>query len=242
MFDEIMQKIPIFIGRKPHQWLPMEVLLSSIKRRTQAELEFHELKYLPLNLKSKKGANFTLYRFSIPQMMGWKGRAIYLDSEFLVFGDILELYNAEMNQHGVLAQPVGKDSSSGHYTDAMLLDTEKLQDWKLNEFCEKINLNPSFYNDILWASEKSMIGKDFGDFPESWNPQDKWNASTKLLQFKEVAAQPWKNSSNPFSSLFLRELKKSIECGDLPLDAVQNEIRHGLIYPQILDEMKKNIY
>lgn len=234
-----MQKIPLFIGRKPHQWLPMELLLVSIKRRSSLPIEFHELKHIPINIQTKQGSFFSFFRFLVPQKMGWKGKAIYLDPEGIVLGDIKELFELPMHQHAVLAKKVGKDTKSGHYTDVMLLDTEKLKHWQIEEWSEKINQNPSLYNEFLWGTTESPIARDFGDLPEVWNSQDQLDASTKLIQFKDITKQPWKNSLSPHSELFLKELKWAIQQGEIPLDAIESEMRHGLIYPQILEDLQK---
>ena len=129
-----MDKVRVFIGTEPNQWLPKEVLRWSIRRRTTCELEFRELKHIPLNLKTHNA--YAFYRFSVPEMCAYGGRAIYLDPDIVMLADIEGLYHLDMQGHGALARKRGLEADAGYHTGVMLLDTEKLQHWKLSD-CAK---------------------------------------------------------------------------------------------------------
>lgn len=230
--------IKIYIGTEPNQWLPTEVLRWSIKSRTQAPVEFHELKHISLNLKNRMYTGFSFYRFAIPEATHYQGRAIYLDADIVVLDDIKNLFDLDMKQKGALARKLHSEQENGRYTSVMLLDTEKLKHWKLNDWVEKINANPQLYDETLWVTSKGLNAQDFGDLPDEWNHLDQADAKTKIIHYTNVPMQPWKRSGHPYGSIFLKELKAAIENDEIPLDAVELEIKHGHIYPDILKDMK----
>lgn len=235
-----MNELRIFLGKKPHQWLPMEVLRSSIESRTSASIKFIELQYVPFTLKSKSGSIAAFYRFAIPELCNYEGRALYLDADSLVLTDINELFEWEMGMHGALARKLNPSRSFGYYTSVMLLDNSRLKHWNLTEWAKKIDSDPSLYKETLWAEEKGLNAGDFGTLPDVWNDSENFSQETKILGFRNVTTQPWKQPDHPFGKLFLRELKNAITTGSVPLDAVESEIRHGLIYPKILDDLRLN--
>jgi len=234
-----MDTIRVFIGTEPNQWLPKEVLRWSIKRRTAAQVEFHELKYIPLNLKIKKYGGFAFYRFSIPEMCQYEGRAIYLDADTMLLADIQELYQLEMGEHGALACRRSAENEGGRYTGVMLLNAAKLKHWKLSDWVEAVNKNPALYNETLWATPEGLNGRDFGDLPDTWNQLDRCDETTKIMHYTDIPRKPWKNPEHPFGSLFLKELKSAVENEEIPLDAIEHEIRYGHIYPNILNDMNQ---
>lgn len=78
-------KISIFIGADTSEWLPMQVLMFSIKRHCPGTVEFFEVNnalvpqvmdpcYLPFT-------NFSFGRFIIPKLKKYTVKAIYLDSD-----------------------------------------------------------------------------------------------------------------------------------------------------------------
>lgn len=234
-----MSTIRIFIGTEPKQWLPTEVLRWSIQSRTNAPVEFQELKHIPLYLKSEMYTGFSFYRFSIPETCSYQGRAIYLDADIVVLDDIQKLFSMDMGEHGALARPIKPGTKEGRYTSVMLLDNEKLTHWKIKNWVDQINLNPSLYNDTLWVSPKGLNFNDFGDLPSYWNDLDHYDQQTKILHYTHVPIQPWKKADHPFGHIFFKELKAAIEEEEIPIDAIEREIRQGHLYPDLLKDLEK---
>lgn len=234
-----MNPIRIFIGTEPKQWLPTEVLRWSIQRRTSAPVDFQELKHIPLNLKGEMYTGFSFYRFSIPEICAYKGRAIYLDADIVVLDDIQNLIDYDMKEHAALARPVKQETEGGRYTSVMLLDNEKLKHWKISDWVEKINKNPNLYNDTLWASPQGLNAADFGDLPPFWNDLDHYDENTKIIHYTNVPMQPWKRAGHPYGNVFLKELKSAIDEDEIPTDAIEREIRQGHLYPELLQDLEK---
>jgi len=92
-----MKPIPVFVGYDPREAIAYHVCCNSIIRNASAPVAIVPV---ALNLFSDyqethtDGSNHFIYtRFLVPWLMGWKGRAIFIDGDMIVRGDIIELYN-----------------------------------------------------------------------------------------------------------------------------------------------------
>lgn len=219
--------IKIFLGTETGQWLPSEVLKSSIRRRTKASIEFYETRIFPLHIKSRVNVGLSLYRFYIPESLGFTGRAIYMDTQALCLGDMEKLFKLELNGKGALARPIDT-SHTARYTNVMLLDCELLKDWKIKEWIKLMDKDPALQREYTGVTSKSSVSKDFGDLPVEWNaihlnefPEG------KLLFFNDPSSQPWLDKEHPQHKLYMDELNFAKEQGFIPNDALENEIQQG---------------
>lgn len=227
------------MGTEPKQWLASEVLRYSILKRTKADLDFQELKYLPIKLNIPMYTGFSIYRYAIPELCNFQGKAIYLDADIVVASDLLDLWN--LSGKPALARSMRQgEAEAGRYTSVMLLDCEKLTHWKLGEWIEKINQENSLYGKTMQALPGGLGTEDFGDLPEYFNHLDYFDETTKLIHYTHVPSQPWKAPGHPHARIFLDELKSAIEEDEIPLDAVMREISYGHIYPTILEDIQLN--
>lgn len=233
------EPIKVFVGTEPKQWLPSEVLRYSIARRTKAPFEFQELKYLPIKLDIPMYTGFSIFRYSIPELCGYKGKAIYLDADIVVTSDLLDLWNYPTDTHGALSRSMHPgDPLAGRYTSVMLLDCEKLTHWKLNTWVEQINKDHTLYAKTMQALPEGLATADFGDLPDYFNHLDYFDSNTKLIHYTHVPSQPWKAPGHKFANVFLDELRSAIEEDEIPLDAIQREISYGHINPTIIQELR----
>src|SRR5438128_1544773 len=133
------EELRVFVGTEPKQWLSAELLRYSIARRTSMTLDFQELKFLPLKDSVKLFNGFYIHRFAVPELCGYQGRAIYLDANTIVLDDLLHLLHFDMKGAKALARPVLEGCpEAGRYSSVMLMDTEKLTSWKLDEWIPKM--------------------------------------------------------------------------------------------------------
>jgi|694.fasta_scaffold10538_10 lipopolysaccharide biosynthesis glycosyltransferase len=225
--------IRIFIGTEPAQWLPTEVLKHSITRHSQAEYEFKELKNIPLKLQVKMYTGFSFYRFSIPETCNFEGRAIYLDADIVALGDLKELNEMDMGDHGVLARP---HKNKGYFTSVMLMDCAKLKNWKVHQWVTLINAGITSYDMIMGAMPTSLNHKDFGPLDPIWNDLDHFDEKTKVIHYTHVPSQPWKVPGHPYAKAYLHEMKVALEDKIISPEDVQKEIDAGHIYPTILQD------
>lgn len=237
--DNLEETINVYVGTEPNQWLASEVLRYSIERRTKATLNFQELKYLPIKLDLPMYTGFSIYRYSIPELCHYQGKAIYLDADIVVTSDLLELWNYPTGNHGVLARSMHPgEPLAGRFTSVMLMDCEKLTHWKLNDWVEQINEDHTLYGKTMQALPGGLGTPDFGDLPDYFNHLDHFDENTKLIHYTHVPSQPWKAPGHKFARVFLDELKSAIAEDEIPLDAVQREVAYGHIYPSLLKDLQ----
>lgn len=93
-----MKPIPVFVGYDPREAIAYHVCCNSIIRNASAPVAIVPV---ALNLFSEykethtDGSNNFIYtRFLVPWLMGWSGKAIFIDGDMIVRGDIIELYES----------------------------------------------------------------------------------------------------------------------------------------------------
>jgi lipopolysaccharide biosynthesis glycosyltransferase len=92
-----MKAIPVFVGYDPREAIAYHVCVNSIIRNASQPVAIVPL---ALNLLGEyeethtDGSNHFIYsRFLVPYLMNWSGRAIFIDGDMVVRGDIVELYD-----------------------------------------------------------------------------------------------------------------------------------------------------
>lgn len=128
------EAVPIFIGASDHECdrIQEKILVYTLQKNTERKLNIHFLRasdFQGVNA-SGWGTPFTCLRYAIPKLMGFKGKAIYMDMDMINFRDIGELYDIDL-----LGKPFGMvwdakqnagEKGIGNYCDSlMLIDCEK---------------------------------------------------------------------------------------------------------------------
>ena len=100
-----MKPIPVFVGYDPREAIAYHVCANSIIRNASAPVAIIPV---ALNLftdyKETHGDNsnhFVYTRFLVPYLMDFRGRAIFIDGDMVVRGDVIELYESLQTAHDV---------------------------------------------------------------------------------------------------------------------------------------------
>ena len=196
------EPVRIFIGTEPAQHRAERVLLWSILKQCDARRRYEI--YLMKDLKGFDRAlwktGFTAYRYGIPEMAGFNGRAIYNDVDQIYLADPAKLHDLDMQEKGVLAV-------ESRDTSVMLMDCGLLDGvWNI----DTLNTEPQakIHTPMLKrVRAKSLIG----DLPGCWNSRDhEYEKETScLLHYTILHTQPWqpfpaelRYHENPLSSLW----------------------------------------
>ena len=126
---------------------------------------------------------FSVFRWAIPHVCNWTGKAIYQDVDQIWRDDIANLWNQ--------AVPNGKAilSKSDNHSCVMLMDCEKLKDRVMN--FEKMRRMHGGYSLI-----RKSLAPYMARFVGNWNCLDGENYSTlfdadiKVIHFTKVETQP----------------------------------------------------
>jgi hypothetical protein len=221
--------LKFYIGTESAQRLPTLVLRYSITRRASVPVEFFEMQDLKLGLESQMFTGFSIYRFHVPFLCGYKGRAISMDADIVCQADIAELYNLPMTS-GAMARV-----KTGFATSVMLLDCEKLTHWDVAKWAPQLQKR-HIYQCTMWGRPKGLSTPDLTPLDPMWNQPDDFPPGTKQIHYTNIARQPWKNPGHTHAGIFLRELKHAIENGAIAKEIVLEEEAKGHVYVGLLKD------
>lgn len=228
----------IYIGTEDNQFVAQQVLAYSIE--TQASVPVAVIptyaQQLQFDMSKLGGTKFGLVRFNVPHLAGYRGRAIYLDADQLVFADIKDLFDSLDSTHAIacVQQPRGTYNDQplepGNYSSVMVLNCARLADWNPATLFNQILPNDAppvpgkiHYKDFiqLQAVDQSRIQP----LDAHWNQFNEVTPETKLVHFSHVSTQPWKNPKHPLAPLWTQWLRRAIKAGYLSRWQVFTEIR-----------------
>lgn len=138
--------------------------------------------------------SFLSLRRAVPQMMGYRGRALVIDPDVFAVGDVWELLDRDMGDKAILCRRmikrVGGKPQEAWSTSVMLLDCARLQHWRWDEEIAEIFSGQRMLGEYLSLMDEPP--ENIGLFEEHWNHMDTLNAETELLHNSGINTQPWK--------------------------------------------------
>lgn len=236
------------MGTDESQRIPTKVLEYSIRKFATCEVELHQMEDLsipvPKEPENRPKTRFSFYRFMIPKLAGYSGRAVYMDADMQVFSDVSELLERPMN--GKYVQCSFQDSfpeawtgnphfSHGRQLSVLVLDCNKL-DWVIEKIVAGLDRGDYTYKELkedlcIMAPEK--IGDDL---PAEWNHLEMHEAGkTKLTHYTVIATQPWKNPKNPLIDIWLKDFEECVALGLIGWSEISDAIEKGFIAPYLGD-------
>lgn len=238
--DGVGEKVRVFVGTEPKTEIARKVLECGIRRRASCEVTFvpmigPEWEYDRTGLSV--GTGFSLRRWMIPAYCGWQGRAVYLDADQVVYGDVWELWSwpdrdpAPGRAAWMTWQP-SKFSAEPHpNSSVMVID------------CAAARAQPFFHIDRLLAHLREDPGRrryvsvmypDWmtpppGRLPVEWNHLNVYEEGrTKLLHYTREPDQPWYRPDHPLAYRWMLEFQAALTLGCLTADEVREAVaRYG---------------
>lgn len=233
--------IRVFCGGDRSQQLPYRVLAHSMRRQTSRPLQIQAIDNaiapLPDDPRHAPYTEFSFARFAIPALCGHAGRAIYMDSDMLLFADIGELWDTPM--HGAkIAIEIGSRNQAdrGKHAAVMLLDCAALP-WDVGQIVAGLGRDYD-YNALMAIDPLLETGQMRELIASGWNDLDHYRAGhTRNLHYTEIRTQPWVYAAHPHGQLWIDELTRMLEAGALHADDVLEEIRLGHARPSLLTQL-----
>jgi len=161
-----------FIGVDPRDAVSFNVLQWSIIRRASGPVSITPLVLPQLPIKRKGLTHFTFSRYLVPQLCGYRGKALFLDSDMLCLADIAELFSFEFRGEAVA---VVKSKERFEWPSLMLFNCEECRGLTRDYIDDTAN-NPATF---AWAQEIAAL-------PQEWNHcvgYDEPNPDAKLVHF-----------------------------------------------------------
>lgn len=129
---------------------------------------------------------FSGFRWAVPAACGYKGRAIYMDSDVIVMADIAELWTQNMNGHAVLAKHGGRLCVS-------LWDCAAAKKFLLPiDILRSNSQSHKMMQNLTRQNPRNFMGTFEGD----WNcldgegHQDLHDGIVKAIHYTEMSCQP----------------------------------------------------
>jgi hypothetical protein len=234
----IESPIRVFVGAAPPQMLTVKVLEYSIRKHASMSVDVFPLFQAPLQYPMPKDpANrprtpFSFQRFVIPSLKGFRGRAIYVDSDMQVFRDIRELWTLPFDGADLLAAREPGDTGRRPQFSVMLLDCERLR-WNLTEIVARLDSGDLDYEKLMYRM--AVAARIDAAIDPHWNSLERYeDGKTALLHYTDMNTQPWLSRANKLNYLWTRDLLEAIERGVITRDYVAAEVAAGHVRPSLL--------
>ncbi|MEX2631601.1 MAG: hypothetical protein WD341_16825 [Tistlia sp.] len=236
--DDPGGRVRVFVGTDENQVLAYQVLAASIRRHAGRAVEITPLDVLEVPeprdpaLRSRTG--FTFHRFAIPAHCGYRGRAIYLDADMLVFSDIGELWRWPMpGPLGVLG--TAQETARGRLARyaVLLMDCARL-DWDVEALIADLEAGRYSYEKLVYELGFVPDEKKGESLPRRWNSLERYQpGETALLHYTDMPRQPWVYPYNRNGGLWYAALREALEAGEIAEATVAQEINAGHVSPDL---------
>jgi hypothetical protein len=237
--------VRVYVGSQEAQMVPVKVLEHSIRKRTDLPVEVFPLHHAgiefptPRDVRNRPRTPFSFQRFFIPQLAGYRGRAIYLDSDMQVFRDIRELWSLPFDGADLLAAWELAESSRRPQFSVMLLNCEALR-WNLNEIVGALDRGELTYETLMYEMKVARNIRTAID--PIWNSLERYEpGKTSLLHYTDMTRQPWVSRDNSLGFLWVRELIEAVERGALGRELVEAHVREGHLRPSLLYQLDHRV-
>lgn len=241
--DAITEPVRVFVGASEAETLPLKVLEHTVSETSHRPVVFYPMMGLscpvPRRRRDQPGTNFSLYRFMVPELAGFRGRAIYMDSDMLVFRDIGELWDRPFNGSKIMAVP---DGAGGRVKPSvMVLDCGRL-DWRIGEIVRDIDRGLFTYDELMYELCIVRPEEIRADLDPGWNSFDEYvPGTTALLHYTVMHTQPWISTRHRQLDLWMVALMRAVRAGRVSPDLVREQAEKGFVRPSLVYQVEHGI-
>lgn len=163
--------IRVFIGYDPRQPVAFNVAAQSVWNHASEPVAVTRLNLATLPITRRGLTEFTYSRFLVPWLCEYQGKAIFMDADVLLRGDV-----AELAKHDEAVSVVMHQKQKYERPSVMAFNCAKCQTLTP----EYVETSPNLFS-LSWASE-------VGELPPEWNHlvgYDQRSAHAKLVHFTQ---------------------------------------------------------
>jgi lipopolysaccharide biosynthesis glycosyltransferase len=249
-------KVRVYVGADRSQALAVSVLEHSIKRHASLEVELIPMLDVPIRQpkdpKNSSRTGFSFSRFCIPKLAGYKGKAIYLDADMLVFKDIRPLWEIPFDGAKVIIQrevkheeetvkKEGAPTRRRKQCSVMLLDCERL-DWDIDRIIDGLDDGRYDYETLLYDLAILDDREIKWGIPFEWNSLEYYDETTSLIHYTDMYTQPWVSCKNKNGHLWLNEVRLMLQRGILKTEEIEEEVKLGYLRPSLVKDLTYGPY
>jgi Glycosyl transferase family 8 len=243
--------IKVFIGSGEASLVERKVAIYSLRKHTRRNLDIHVcngthnaielndeepvLAPMSLRVKYRNITEFSLYRFLIPELCGYSGKAIYIDSDTVCLSDIGQLFDTTLDGNDFLAKPDAYHGEQLWGLSVMLIDCERCR-FDLEQTIDEIDAGLYSLSDFSCMSPRFLAKHAYtiGRLDPAWNVFDHFDNETKLIHYTNLDTQPWKYPNHPYGELWFKYFEEALTEGyvttqDLELSMIRSYVRRDLL-------------
>jgi Glycosyl transferase family 8 len=237
--------VRIYVGSQDAQMLAVKVLEYSIRKHASLTVEVFPLHLaniefpMPRDVKNRPRTPFSFQRFYIPELAGFHGRAIYVDSDMQVFQDIRSLWTIPFEDADLLAAREAGDAGRKPQFSVMLLNCDELR-WNLVDIVAALDRGDLTYETLMY--EMAVARKVRAGIDARWNSLETYReGETALLHYTDMHLQPWISRENKHGYLWIRDLIEAVDRGAISRAEVESHVAQGYVRPTVLYQLDHRV-
>lgn len=237
--------VKVFVASTEAEMLPVKVLDFSIRKHASISVEVKPIYQtgieipLPKDHENLPRTPFSFQRFVIPEVVGYKGRAIYLDADMQVFKDIRSLWTRPFNGAEIFAVQEPEESGRRPQFSVMALNCDLLK-WKVREIVDDLDKGALTYAQLMY--EMTVAKTIDRCIDPAWNSLERYaEGKTALLHYTDMHTQPWVSQINPLGYLWVGDLFEAIDMGVITEGYVKECVEKGFVRPSLLYQVEHRI-
>lgn len=189
------ETVRVFVGTDPRMGAAENVLEYTLRSHSKRQIEIHWMRAgdpgFAWNIGRPPGqpytrpgwaTDFTCFRWAVPALAGYQGRAIYLDVDMAVFADIGQVLDWDLGMYAY--------GRAGGRFDVMVFDCEH-ERWRSPHFPSLFDLQNT---DNYWTmSSLAAKAPPAATLPKEWDEVTRTRPGiTKLRHWTNMRTQPWR--------------------------------------------------
>ena len=233
--------IRVFIGTDDSQKLGAKVLEYSIKKHCPIPVVCDTMDNVqvrrPKEPRNQSRTEFSFNRFAIPELAGFKGRAVYLDADMQVFRNFQELWDIPFGGARVL-YAASSSSSRPKQFSVLLLNCEELN-WDVEEIVTSLDEDTYDYDGLM--NELCIEPPELVQprIPPEWNSLEEYERGrTALIHYTDMLTQPWVSTKNPNCDVWVEYLKDAVKAGFITFDEIEEAVARGYVRPSLPRQLR----
>lgn len=242
---DVPSPVRVFVGGTEEQLVATRVLEHSIRHHATMSVEVFPLHRaaveipIPRAPENRPRTPFTFQRFLIPELCRYRGRAIYLDSDMLLFDDIRKIWATDLGDAEVLTVKNHDESDRRPQFSVMLMDCAALG-WRIGELVERLDSGELNYDTLVY--QMKIAKKIVPALASRWNSLERFDPKeTALLHYTDMNLQPWISRENPRGKLWCRALLAAVDQGFVSAELLAEHRERGWIRPSLVYQVEKRI-
>jgi Glycosyl transferase family 8 len=242
---DVESPVRVYVAATEAEMLPVKILEFSIRKHASMSVEVKPIYQtgikipLPKDPENLPRTPFSFQRFLIPEVVGYKGRAIYLDADMQVFKDIRGLWMRPFNGADILAVEEPVETGRRPQFSVMVLNCDSLK-WKVREIVDDLDKGVLTYAQLMY--EMTVAKSIDRCIDPAWNSLERYaEGKTALLHYTDMHTQPWVSQINPLGYLWVRDLFEAIDLEVISEGYVSESVGKGFVRPSLLYQIEHRI-